>query len=271
MLIEQAEELNSSNTLLVERQQQIEEQAEELTMQKDSLSQLNATKDKLFTILAHDLKNPFNTLLGFSELLKKNLRIYPIDKIEKQVNFIYEVTRDTHNLLDNLLQWSRAQSGIISFEPEMILIEDYLEQELKILNQQALRKNIQIEFVNEGEIQMVEADPNLLRTVMRNLISNAIKYSPQGGMIQIVLNYSENKFQFAVKDQGIGIPEEMKDSLFRMNEHQSKAGTAGEKGTGFGLLLCADFISRHRGKIWVDSERGKGCTFYFSVPYRHAK
>ena len=266
-LIEQANSLHAINALLEERQQQVEEQSEELTAQRDQLSQLNATKDKLFSILAHDLRSPFNSILGFSDLLLKNIRNYSIDKIETQLRYIRDSTRYTFDLLDNLLQWSRSQRGIIAFEPEILKISEYVNQELKNLRQQALRKDITIELVIEGDEKIVEADPNLINTVIRNLTSNAIKFSKKESKIILTLHFNDETFRFSVKDQGVGIPEDKRIKLFHVIENASSRGTDGEKGTGLGLLLCADFIQKHHGIIGVESEENMGSTFYFSIPY----
>ncbi|MBN1598074.1 MAG: HAMP domain-containing histidine kinase [Bacteroidales bacterium] len=266
-LIKQAELLGENNALLEERQQQIEEQSEEIMAHRDQLSKLNATKDKLFSILAHDLKNPFNTILGFSELLLIKIRNYPLEKIEYQVKLIRNSTKYAYNLLENLLQWSRSQRGIISFEPEIIRISEYVDNELKSLRQQAISKEITIEEKTENDEKIIEADPNMISIVVRNLISNAIKFSHKGSKIDIKLQFTDDAFIFSVKDRGTGMTEEKKNQLFKVIENISTSGTDGEKGTGLGLLVCADFIEKHKGNIVVESEENVGSTFSFSIPY----
>lgn len=273
ILTQQANQLNETNTLLEERQMQIEEQTEELLVQKeelqkhhDNLNELNITKDKLFSILGHDLRAPFNSLIGFSELLYKNLRNYPIEKIETQIGYIYETARSTYYLLNNLLEWSRAQQGTIQFEPEIISVTELLRDEIRILEQQAKRKDIELNIMYEGPESHIEADRNLLSTVIRNLVSNAIKFSHKESEVNIILDFSDGQFNFAVRDSGVGMSPETIASLFKFTTNTSNRGTAGERGTGLGLLLCFDFIQKHNGKIWVESEVGKGSTFKFSIP-----
>lgn len=274
ILRRQALDLNDINTQLEERQMQIEEQSEELLAQKeellkqrDELNELNNTKDKLFSILAHDLRSPFNTIIGYSDLLYNNLRKYSIDKIETQLGYIRAGARNTFDLLNNLLDWSRAQRGAIEIVLEDANISELLESELLILRQQALRKEVAIEVAVRGEVKAVRVDPNIFQTVIRNLISNAIKYSNSGGVINVEIFYDNERLVFSVKDQGTGMSAETVQALFKLNKNESKRGTAGEKGTGLGLLLCADFISRHNGKIWAESKENEGSTFVFSIPY----
>lgn len=287
LLMEQAEKLNETNTILEERQQYIEEQAEiissnnsmlqerqimleqqkeELEAQRDKLEELNITKDKLFSILAHDLRTPFNTIIGYTELLYNNLKRYSPEKIEMQVEIIKDAAKNTFYLLNNLLEWSRAQRGVIQPDPSDILISEYLEKELRILMQQAERKNITIKTEITGKEKTIECDPDLLNTVMRNLISNAIKFSSKGGIINVELKFEEKHFTFSVKDNGVGIKTESLNNLFKINSNVSTRGTEGEKGVGLGLILCADFIEKHHGTIWAESQEGIGSSFYFKIP-----
>ena len=266
-LLAQTEALNRTNTQLGERQQIIEEQTEELTTQRDELSQLNNTKDKLFSILAHDMKGPFNAILGFSDLLLENLDSYSKEKIESQLKIIRDASLFSYELLENLLQWTRAQKGMIEFAPTQIEVIEYLEDVMKMLKKQASRKEIAIELEVTGTEKTVKADPHMLSTIIRNLTNNAIKYSYFGSKIIIKLNFENDALLVSVTDKGIGISNEIKDKIFHLNEVFSKSGTAGEKGTGLGLFISADFVNRHKGKLWVESEEGKGSTFYFTIPY----
>lgn len=272
ILIKQTEQLNDTNTLLEERQMQIEEQAEELMVQKEELlkqkndlDELNKTKDKLFSILSHDLRSPFNSIIGYSELLFRNLRRYPIEKIEIQLGVIRDAGRNTLILLNDLLEWSRSQLGAIHVELQDVIITDLLEKELVILKQQAERKEVNLKVEHIGSEFAVIADPDLISTVIRNLISNAIKFSNLGNTVLVLLKFEDNIFTFSVKDEGIGMSKEKIEKLFKVVTAESTRGTAGEKGTGLGLLLCADFIAKHNGEILVESEVGKGSTFSFSL------
>ena len=268
LLIEQADELISINTNLQERGQQVEEQAEELKIQHDKLSMANATKDKLFSILAHDLRSPFNTLLGFSDLLLRNIREYTVEKSEFQVQLINESARSTFYLLENLLQWSRSQGGMMDFYPTEIDLLSILATELSVLDKQAFRKGIRLEMIVVGEKRLICADENMIASVIRNLISNAIKYSYKESVITVVVEFEEKQLIFSVKDNGDGVSQEVQSKLFKVNELNSKRGTSGEKGTGLGLLLCSDFIAKHKGNIWVESNLEKGSVFLFSLPYK---
>ena len=273
-LIEQAAVLNETNTLLEERQMQIEEQSEELAAQKeelqiqrDHLNELNGTKDKLFSILGHDLRSPFSAILGFSDLLLNKFRGYSQEKIESHLIIIKDAARDTLTLLNNLLEWSRSQRGILHLEPSELLVSEVLGSELRVLRQQGDRKEIELELSVLGSEYIIEADLNIISTVMRNLISNAIKFSNKNSTVYITLDYqNKESLTFSVKDKGVGMNKEKIKSLFNTGINKSTRGTAGEKGTGLGLLLCADFIEKHKGEIWAESEIGEGSTFYFSIP-----
>jgi signal transduction histidine kinase/ligand-binding sensor domain-containing protein len=266
-LIAHTKALNTTNAQLEERQQLIEEQTEELTSQRDELTQLNNTKDKLFSILAHDMKGPFNAILGFSDLLLENLESYTKDKIESQLKIIRDASLFSYELLENLLQWTRAQRGMIEFVPSKINVREFIVDVLKMPKQQASRKEIAIEIKVTGTEKPIKADPNMLSTIARNIINNAIKYSYIGSKIIIELNFEGDSLCISIADNGIGVSNDIKDKIFRLNEVFSKSGTAGEKGTGLGLFISADFVNRHKGKIWVESEEGKGSTFFFTIPY----
>lgn len=262
-----AQSLKESNEELIVNQEVINNQKEELATTNEQLLAINSTKDKLFSILAHDLKSPFNAILGFSELLYENIEENPIEKSKKQVSTIRDAARRTFNLLDNLLQWSRAQRGIIDFDPVTISMKDFIEMQLELIQAQATSKEILFSTLEIGQPKHVKADENMLSAIVRNLASNAIKYSHSGDIVKIELNYLEEHFLFSIKDTGVGMSEEYRKTIFSLANLESKAGTAGEKGTGLGLVLCADFIARHGGRIWVESEKDKGSTFFFTLPY----
>jgi two-component system sensor histidine kinase/response regulator len=200
--------------------------------------------------------------------LQKNIRNYTRDKIENQVAIIYEAARNTYNLLNNLLEWSGSQSGGIVFNPALRLISDVTNTELILLKQQAERKDVKLELITKGHEIEIEADSNLLSSVIRNFISNAIKYSYQGDKVEITLEFEKDFFSFLVKDYGVGMDTETRNKLFKLNINESLHGTSGERGTGLGLLLCKDFIEKHNGKIWFESEPGKGSVFGFKIPVK---
>ncbi len=234
-----------------------------IQQQNSELSKLNADKDRFIKILAHDLKNPFNSLLGFSELLLKNLRKYDIEKIEKQINTIYNTSKQTYNLLEDLLLWSKSQVGKLPFEPQTYLFSEICKE--VITNFKINPKNITINCL-ETEKTKVTVDLNMFNTVMRNLISNAIKFTNQNGQINVYAEKNHKNAIITVSDNGIGIEKEVIPKLWETYTNYSTIGTNNEKGTGFGLTLCKELIEKHGGQIWVESEVGKGSDFKFTLP-----
>lgn len=229
------------------------------------LRELNATKDKFFSIIAHDLKNPFNDLIGFTQLLALNIDKYDKKRIEKFTQIIHQSSKLAYNLLENLLDWSRAQTGTLNYNPEKILINNIIDENVSLLESTANNKNLKI-YSELDNLVYVYADKNMVRTIIRNLISNAIKYTNQGGFIKIQ-NYCNKKMcEISISDNGIGISEENLDKIFKIDESFSTIGTEREKGTGLGLILCNEFIEKNGGELWVKSEPDKGSTFSFTLP-----
>jgi PAS domain S-box-containing protein len=239
--------------------------AEAIKKYADELNQLNATKDKFFSIIAHDLRNPFITILGFSELLLSdfndltdNEKIYYISEMHKSAEI-------SHNLLQNLLQWSRAQTGKIEFKPDRISLLDSVSENIELLKSSAQKKQIELGADIDSGIFLM-ADEDMLNTILRNLITNAIKFTPKGGMVSVSAEIKEYLVEINVKDTGVGMDENTHKKLFRLDETQTTAGTDNEAGTGLGLVLCKEFVERHGGQIKVESEVGKGSKFIFSLP-----
>jgi signal transduction histidine kinase/CheY-like chemotaxis protein len=232
----------------------------------EQLVQLNNDKNLFISILAHDLKSPLGVLLGLSDLLTENIRQFNIDKIEKLVNEINLSAQNTFTLLQDLLKWSRVQSGKIPFEPQNLSFTDICKDIIKILNPNAVAKNITINYSLAEEIN-VFADVDMLKAVLRNLVSNSIKFTNNGGAININTEVNSGNVTISVSDNGIGIEPESLTKLFDISKIHTTTGTAKEKGTGLGLLLCKEFVEKHGGKIWVESECGKGSIFYFNIPY----
>lgn len=233
----------------------------------EELKELNTTKDKFFSIIAHDLKNPFITILGFSDILLADYnelsdeeRKYYISEMEKSATL-------SHNLLQNLLQWSRAQTGRIEYNPRELQLLNIVEENFQLLKNTAGEKKIQLKQ-NVADGLTVNADEDMLNTVLRNLLTNAIKFSNENGVVEVNSKINENFVEIAVKDNGTGMDEDTISKLFRLDTTNSKPGTAGETGTGLGLILCKEFIEKHGGKIWVESEISKGSTFLFTLPLK---
>jgi PAS domain S-box-containing protein len=225
----------------------------------------SSANDKFISIIAHDLKNPLSSITGFSDLLMKDYSSYDQEEVLTFVKMIHGASRQAQNLLNNLLDWSRSQTGRIRFEPGDIDLSQVLESVFKLYKLNAHEKNLQLDIrVSKGS--MAYGDQNMVSTIVRNLISNAIKFTRPGGRITVSSKSSRNETQFIVADTGIGIPEELTGKLFRIDEQVTRTGTANEEGTGLGLILCMEFARRNNGTLGVRSKPGKGSTFTLRLP-----
>lgn len=232
---------------------------------QNHLQELNATKDKFFSIIAHDLKNPFNALIGFSELIYKNTEKYSTERIQQLALRMNTSAKQAFNLLENLLSWSRIQTGNLTPKIQTLHAVDLLTETHQLFLASADAKNIAISL-NYRELIYVNADRQMLNTVLRNLITNAIKFTHPHGIIELKLEVKNQEVIFSITDNGIGIEKDYIDKIFKIENRYSKPGTADEKGTGLGLILAKEFIELHSGQIWVESEINKGTTFYFTLP-----
>lgn len=230
-----------------------------------SLIKLNADKDRFITILTHDLRSPFNSILGFLDLLTENIREYDIDEIEKVIGIINNSAHNTFRLLEDLLLWVRAISVKIPYEPQKLNFEAICNEVIENLKLTANAKNITINHFSASKIN-VFADKNMLNTILRNLISNSIKFTNKNGRIDIYAKQNQLNITITVSDNGVGIKPDTLNKLFDISEKVTTSGTADEAGTGLGLLLCKEFVEKHGGKIWVTSEIGKGSSFQFTFP-----
>jgi PAS domain S-box-containing protein len=236
-----------------------------INQQNEELKKLNADKDRFITILAHDLKSPFNSILGFLGLLTENIRTYDIEKIEKQINIVNNSAKTTFALLEDILMWVRANSGKIPYEPQKLNFGTICEDIIESLKQYADSKEITINNFLADEINIF-ADKNMLNTILRNLVSNSIKFTNRNGRIDIYAETNRTNAIITVSDNGIGIEPDTINKLFDISQIITKTGTANENGTGFGLILCKEFVEKHYGKIWAESEFGNGCNFKFTMP-----
>jgi len=241
------------------------ESERKLARQAEELKDLNATKDKFFSIISHDLKGPFNSILGFSELLLENWKEYDELTMEKSLQTISRASRQTFELLENLLLWSRTQSGRLEFQPEVIDLQNKVEENIRLLEMQAQKKNIQL-FSTINHHPGIVADNNMLDTILRNLLTNAIKFTPHGGRISVSDTHKGDHIAISITDTGIGIAAENLENIFKIDNKTSTLGTDREKGSGIGLILCKEFIEKHGGNIRVESEPGKGSRFTFTLP-----
>ncbi len=244
---------------------QILKQKDQIEIYSQELKKSNNTKDKFFSILAHDLKGPFNTLMGFSELLLDGLKSNSYERVEHFAQILNQNINETFDLLVNLLEWSRTQLEKIQYNPQVIDANEVIAEVRDLLVGQADRKKVFIKIDLPDELK-IWADENMFKTIFRNLISNAIKFSNANGIIRISAIRKDNCVQMSVSDQGVGMDQETMDKLFKLNSNISTKGTSGEKGTGLGLLLCKEFMDAHNGTVSVKSEPENGSEFYMQFP-----
>jgi PAS domain S-box-containing protein len=271
-LRKRTEDLQETNTILEERQEEIQQQSEELAAQADNLrkinielERLNRTKDKFFSIIAHDLRNPFHAIIGFSELLTKEYNTMDDQQRKGLLELINVSSEGAFNLLENLLQWARTQTDKIKYSPENMDINDIIASTISLLSITAEKKHIKLKNTIAKKI-MVYADKNMINTVIRNLISNAVKFTANDGEVRISAADKEKMVEIRVSDTGVGMNQETLGKLFRIDMYHSTSGTSGETGTGLGLIICKEFVEMHGGKIVVESEEKKGSTFSFTLP-----
>jgi PAS domain S-box-containing protein len=251
----------------------------ELLRNNNDLKDSNKSKDKFFSIFAHDLKNPFQGLLGFIDLLYEDLDELSNEQVKEYLSNVRNASYHTYALLENLLEWSRIQSGKMPFTPTVFDIHNEINSVITVLENNATQKDIKL--INEVDPGiMVEADRNMIHSVIQNIVTNSIKFSNANGRVvirgRVPLTYVKAKssteprdrhwLEVSVSDNGIGIPEEILPRLFKLNGQYSSAGTANEPGTGLGLVLCHEMIEKNGGRIWAESISGQGTTFIFTIP-----
>ena len=230
------------------------------------LQYLNADKDRFISILGHDLRSPFSALLSLSYFLNENITEFNLDEIKGIAGDINSTAQSTFNLLDDILLWARTQQGNLPFKPQNLSFTYISKNIFEIFNPIAKAKNIAINYSSSDNLN-VFADADMLKTIIRNLVSNAIKFTNSGGVISIVAEQSYSTATISISDSGVGISPDNMKKLFDIGQVLTTSGTEDEKGTGFGLLLCKEFVEKHGGKIWVESEEGRGSTFYFTIPF----
>ena len=251
--------------LLEDKNRQMEKANKKLQESEKHLIELNSTKDKFFSIIGHDLRNPLNALLGFSELISGNSREYSPEEVQKYGKIINEAAKNIHLLIENLLEWSRSQSGNIEYHPQETDLSPVIEEIVKIAGIQAEKKTISIESgIPAGT--SVFADRNLLSTILRNLTDNAVKFTGMNGKVRIYSRQTEEGVCISVTDNGVGMTETQIDTLFSLIHGPASQGTEDETGTGLGLILCKEFVAMHGGRIWAKSKPKQGSTFSFILP-----
>jgi signal transduction histidine kinase len=247
-------------------------QAEEkLELNNQELVKLHLEKDKFLSIIAHDLRGPFNGFLGLTNLMVDDLPGLSQEEIQKMAEGMRDSATSLLLLLENLLEWSRLQRGITSFEPESFVLMPMVTGAMRPVMDLANKKNIEISYDIPAHLE-VFADQNMLASTIRNLATNAVKFTNKGGKVHISARSAPvHSVEFSVRDTGMGMNRTMVDDLFRLDVQTSRRGTEDEPSSGLGLLLCKDFIEKHGGKIWVESVEGKGSIFYFTLPYNTEK
>jgi signal transduction histidine kinase len=254
-----------SNELLEGKNTELELTNRQLTKSEEDLRMLNAMKDRFFSIIAHDLKSPMNAFLELSEMLAHNAETLDRRDIEEAINAINETAMKLFTLLENLLQWARMQTGSMPFNPQNVTIALLLQKDVGLLNAHAERKGIELAIDIDDDTR-VYADASMTSAILRNLLSNAIKFTTRGGEVRVESRRRGCFIELSVKDTGVGIRNEDRARLFRIDVHHSTVGTAEEGGTGLGLILCKEFVEKHGGEIWVESSEGRGSIFRFTLP-----
>jgi two-component system, sensor histidine kinase and response regulator len=240
----------------------------ELVEARDELKKINDSKDTFFSIIAHDLRGPFSGFLGLSELLLDEYDDLQQEEISQIADSMNKAAKRLYSFLENLLEWSRSQMGRVEFYPNRLDISETITRIYSLFSVTAEDKKINT-VSNIPKDTFVYADNNMLNTILRNLVSNALKFTKQGGQITVDVNNENDDFLIvSVADNGVGMNDEAKDKIFRIDTKHSTPGTANEQGSGLGLLLCKDLVEKHNGRIWVESEVGKGTTFYFTLPLK---
>ncbi len=261
------------NMLMVQLNEEVNKLQHELIKEKKTLEitlkqlhELNATKDKFFSIIAHDLKNPFFSIMGFSKILLDKHEQLEAGKTKAYLKAIDESASQAYELLENLLTWAQSQRGHMEFNPDFFELKHLIDRNIRFLKDIAEKKKIRIESL-VGENQKVYADQNMLNTILRNLLANAIKFTYPDGLITINLISHTDYHEISVSDTGMGMSPETVSKLFKASTKSTVPGTQNEQGTGLGLLICKEFVARHQGTIRAESEPNKGSTFYFTLPF----
>jgi signal transduction histidine kinase len=239
---------------------------QEIKKRNEQLSQVNAEKDKFFSIIAHDLKSPFTGLLGMTEMMAAEDDDITKAELLKFGKEMHGAVLTIFRLIENLLDWAQMQKGSISFAPEPLCLQTVVSQSVELAKQRALQKGISI--INDvPETVKIEADKLMVGTILRNLISNAVKFTKREGIITVSATAKGNgMIEVSVRDTGVGMNKDVMGKLFKLEEKISSTGTDGERSNGLGLLLCKEFVQRHGGSIYAKSELGKGSVFSFTIP-----
>lgn len=260
--------IDSDITKLKQAEYEIRKQKEEIEKHRDELAKSNATKNKFFRIIAHDLRNPISTLAGSTNLIFNDFEEYNKEQTKNFIGELNRLSQTTFNLLENLLDWSSSQMGEIKYEPKQIYLDTLTKENIELIKRKVDSKNISL-INNINDQCEVFADENMVKTIIRNLLSNAVKFTPDNGEIIISCSTDGDFLKYSVKDSGIGINKEDLKKLFKIETHHTTPGLSNEKGSGLGLILCKEFVERNGGKIRISSKPNKGTTIEFTLK-RHS-
>jgi signal transduction histidine kinase len=242
----------------------------EIRDKNEQLLKVNAEKDKFFSIIAHDLRSPLSSFLGITQMFAEDLSSMKQADLQEMAVSMEKSASNLYRLLENLLEWAKMQRGLIPFNPVVVTLGSTVSESMEMLLESIKNKEIEITIDIPDDIRVV-VDTNMLQTVIRNYVSNAVKFTPRGGKIDLLAKVTGNDFvEISVKDSGIGMSLAILNNLFELNVKTNRKGTEGESSSGLGLLLCKEFIEKQGGKIWVESEEGKGSVFHFTLPIKDA-
>lgn len=236
----------------------------ELAKKSNDLEKINAEKDKFFSIIGHDLRDPLSSVIGLSELMSDKNQQFSSEELIEMAASIHHSALSTNGLLEDLLEWSGSHKGSKSFSPVRIIFGKEMGGCITNLEASAQAKKITFKNTIPSDLE-VNADLRMLQSIVRNLVVNATKFTPEGGQVQLSVKSLDGKLQFSVSDNGIGMNKKLLDSLFKIGIKNNRKGTNGEASSGLGLILCRDFVEKHGGEIWAQSEEGKGSTFFFTI------
>jgi len=237
-----------------------------LEQRTTEIAEVIAKNSKFISIISHDLRSPFSSIFGVLQILKKSLNDYDIDEFEKYINIASDSANRTLNLLDELIAWAISQNKEKTFNPVKINLYEVIKTEIENISFSAIQKQIKLNHSIRSDLNVI-ADLQMVKTILRNLISNAIKYTNTGGEVSISASEGKQFVEITIEDNGVGISLEAQKNLFKIDTFNSTKGTNNEIGTGLGLLLCKEFVRIHGGKIRIESEPGQGSRFSFTLPH----
>lgn len=258
IVLQQKEELH-------QQKEEIQAQSDELEFQRDELYRSNKTKEKLLSVVAHDLKNPIHALIGFSDLLVNDKDNLSIEEKEQYIEYIHNSSLQIHNLLENLLKWAQSQSSSIKYQPESVNVNEIIDINLSLFAESGIKKQITL-IADKKSNEHIFADKNMINTVIRNLINNAIKFTDKEGKISVSTVKTDGFIEISVTDTGVGMTDDIINKILQTEEFHSSTGTMDEPGTGLGLAICKEFLATHESKLQILSQPGKGSTFSFKIP-----